>query len=208
VNSTGKESGKQAAPFVPAQSGIYYEFGYMDSRLRGNERMRGHDMSATVFKQDGEQRLDILAAPVVRIKRLENAQGLELPRYETALAAGADVRAAVDGPMVMKPGQRFMVPTGIAIALPSGWEAQMRPRSGLAAKHGISCVNAPGTIDADYRGELKVILINHGTEEFTINRGDRIGQMVIAPVWQARFEEVDELDSTERGAGGFGSTGV
>lgn len=101
-----------------------------------------------------------------------------------------------------------MVPTGIAIALPPGWEAQMRPRSGLAAKFGISCVNSPGTIDADYRGELRVILINHGAENFTINRGDRIGQMVIAPVWQARFEEVDELDETTRGAGGFGSTGV
>jgi len=101
-----------------------------------------------------------------------------------------------------------MVPTGIAIALPPGWEAQMRPRSGLAAKYGIACVNAPGTIDADYRGELKVILINHGGEDFTIDRGDRIGQMVIAPVWQARFEEVDALDETTRGAGGFGSTGV
>ena len=101
-----------------------------------------------------------------------------------------------------------MVPTGIAIAMPPGWEAQMRPRSGLAAKHGIACVNAPGTIDADYRGELKVILINHGAEDFTINRGDRIGQMVFAPVFQASFDEVDELDETARGAGGFGSTGV
>jgi dUTP pyrophosphatase len=100
------------------------------------------------------------------------------------------------------------VPTGIAIARPPGWEAQMRPRSGLAAKFGISCVNSPGTIDADYRGELKVILINHGAEDFIINRGDRIGQMVIAPVYQARFEEVEKLDDTERGAGGFGSTGV
>ncbi len=165
-------------------------------------------MSATVFKQNEEQRLDILSAPVVRVKRLENAQGLDLPRYETALAAGADVRAAIEAPVNLKPGERYMVPTGIAIALPPGWEAQMRPRSGLAAKHGIACVNAPGTIDADYRGELKVILINHGAEDFTIRRGDRIGQMVIAPVWQAQFVEVDELDETERGAGGFGSTGV
>ncbi len=149
----------------------------------------------------------LINAPVVKIKRLANGEGLDLPRYETALAAGCDVRAAVTEPLILKPGERFMVPTGIAIALPPGWEAQMRPRSGLAAKHGISCVNSPGTIDADYRGELKVILINHGADNFVINRGDRIGQMVIAPVWQAQFEEVADLDETERGAGGFGSTG-
>ncbi len=142
--------------------------------------------------------------------RLENGADLDLPKYETSLAAGADIRAAVsqDQPLTLKPGERFMVPTGLAMALPPGWEAQMRPRSGLAAKHGISCVNAPGTIDADYRGELKVILINHGTEDFVINRGDRIGQLVIAPVWQANFVEATSLDDTERGAGGFGSTGV
>ncbi|MEL7489258.1 MAG: dUTP diphosphatase [Pseudomonadota bacterium] len=149
-------------------------------------------------------------APLVAVKRLENGRDLALPAYETALAAGADVRAAIPAgePLTLKPGERFMVPTGIAIALPPGWEAQMRPRSGLAAKHGIACVNAPGTIDADYRGELKVILINHGADDFVINRGDRIGQMVIAPVWQAHFEEVSDLDETERGAGGFGSTGI
>ena len=145
---------------------------------------------------------------VVKIKRLPHGRDLDLPRYETALAAGCDVRAAIDAPVTLKPGDRFMTPTGIAIAMPPGWEAQMRPRSGLAAKHGISCVNAPGTIDADYRGELRVILINHGADDFTINRGDRIGQMVFAPVFQAVFSEVDELDETDRGAGGFGSTGV
>jgi len=107
-----------------------------------------------------------------------------------------------------KPGERFMTPTGIAIALPPGWEAQMRPRSGLAAKHGVTCVNSPGTIDADSRGEIKISLINPGAEDFTVRRGDRIGQMVIAPVFQARFEETEELDETARGAGGFGSTGV
>ena len=166
-------------------------------------------MSATQINTDTvTERTDILVNPTIRIKRLANGAGLDLPRYETALAAGADVRAAVDGPLTLKPRERFMVPTGIAIALPPGWEAQMRPRSGLAAKHGIACVNAPGTIDADYRGELKVILINHGADDFIINRGDRIGQMVIAPVWQARFEEVAELDETDRGTGGFGSTGV
>lgn len=148
--------------------------------------------------------------PIVKIKRLENAAGLDLPSYETALAAGADIRAAVpeNEPITLKPGDRFMVPTGLAMAIPPGWEAQVRPRSGLAAKHGIACVNAPGTIDADYRGEVKVILINHGREDFVINRGERIGQIVIAPIWQARFEETDTLDDTERGSGGFGSTGV
>lgn len=166
-------------------------------------------MSATAEHAESvHERSDLLAAPTVRIKRLPHGEGLDPPRYETALAAGADVRAAVVKPFTLRPGERHMTPTGIAIALPPGWEAQMRPRSGLAAKHGISCVNAPGTIDADYRGELKVILINHGAEDFTINRGDRIGQLVIAPVWQARFEEVAELDETDRGEGGFGSTGT
>jgi len=150
------------------------------------------------------------AAPTIRIKRLPHGEGLPLPAYETLLAAGCDVRAAIaEGEtLVLKPGERFMTPTGIAIALPPGWEAQMRPRSGLAAKHGVTCVNSPGTIDADYRGEIKIILINHGAEDFTVRRGDRIGQMVIAPVFQARFEETEELDETARGAGGFGSTGV
>ena len=146
----------------------------------------------------------------VRVKRLPHGEGLPLPRYETALAAGCDIRAAVPAgvPLRLKPGERAMTPTGIAIALPPGWEAQMRPRSGLAAKNGIACVNSPGTIDADYRGEIKVILINHGTEDFEIRRGDRIGQMVFAPVFQASFAEVEALDDTARGAGGFGSTGV
>jgi len=166
-------------------------------------------MTATAQKTDDiPARNDLTAAPVVHIKRLPHGEGLDLPSYETALAAGCDMRAALVKPMILRPGERHMVPTGLAIALPPGWEAQMRPRSGLAAKHGISVLNAPGTIDADYRGELKIILINHGTEDFTINRGDRIGQMVIAPVWQARFDEVDDLDETSRGAGGFGSTGV
>jgi dUTP pyrophosphatase len=148
--------------------------------------------------------------PVVRLRRLEHAVDLPAPSYETALAAGCDMRAATppDAPLVLKPGQRAMVPTGFAIALPEGFEAQMRPRSGLAAKAGITCLNSPGTIDADYRGELKIILINHGQDEFVIRRGDRIAQMVIAPVRQALFEESETLDATARGAGGFGSTGV
>lgn len=148
--------------------------------------------------------------PRILLRRLPHGEALALPAYETAGAAGADLRAAIaeDAPLTMKPGERAMVPTGLSIALPAGWEAQVRPRSGLAAKFGISCVNSPGTIDADYRGEVKVILINHGTDDFVIRRGDRIAQMVIAPVWQAAFVETDTLDETARGAGGFGSTGV
>ena len=146
----------------------------------------------------------------VKLMRLPHGEGLADPSYETALAAGCDLRAAVpaDAPVRLAPGARAMIPTGIAIALPEGWEAQARPRSGLAAKSGITCLNSPGTIDADYRGELKVILINHGADEFIVKRGDRIAQLVVAPVWQAAFVTVDTLDETERGAGGFGSTGV
>lgn len=167
-------------------------------------------MSSTVLKQHGSVSAADPERPVVRIRRLPHGRGLDLPTYETALAAGCDVRAAVpeEEPLVLQPGERFMVPTGIAIALPPGWEAQMRPRSGLAAKYGVSCVNSPGTVDADYRGELKIILINHGAEDFVIRRGDRIGQLVVAPAYQAVFEEVEALDDTERGHGGFGSTGV
>ena len=146
----------------------------------------------------------------VEIKTLDHFGDLELPKYETVLAAGADLRAALpaDAPMVLKPGERTLVPTGMAMALPAGYEAQIRPRSGLAYKHGITCLNTPGTIDADYRGEVKALLINHGDEAFTINRSERIAQMVIAPITQPEFERVTELSDTARGAGGFGSTGV
>ena len=148
--------------------------------------------------------------PVVEVKRLPHGEGLPLPAYETALAAGMDLRAAVaeDAPIVLQPMARDMVPTGLTFALPPGFEAQVRPRSGLAAKAGVTCLNTPGTIDADYRGEVKVILINLGAEAFTIRRGDRIAQMVIAPVVQAAWSEVEALDVTDRGAGGFGSTGA
>ena len=146
----------------------------------------------------------------VEIKALENFGDLELPKYETVLAAGADLRAAVpaDMPMTLKPGARSLVPTGFAMALPAGYEAQIRPRSGLAYKHGITCLNTPGTIDADYRGEVKVLLINHGDAPFKIERGERIAQMVIAPITQPEFERVEFLSETARGAGGFGSTGT
>jgi deoxyuridine 5'-triphosphate nucleotidohydrolase len=147
--------------------------------------------------------------PTVPITRLPHGEGLPLPAYETAQAAGMDLRAAVpdDEPLVLRPGSRFAVPTGLAFALPPGFEGQVRPRSGLAFKHGVTCLNSPGTVDADYRGEVKVILINHGEEDFIIRRGERIGQLVIAPVVQAAWAEVDSLDETARGAGGFGSTG-
>lgn len=147
--------------------------------------------------------------PTVPIVRLPHAQGLPLPAYETELAAGMDLRAAVpdDEPLVLRPGARFPVPTGLAMAIPAGFEGQVRPRSGLAAKQGVTCLNSPGTIDADYRGEVKVILINHGAEDVTIRRGDRIAQLLITPVVQAAWTEVDSLGETARGAGGFGSTG-
>ena len=146
----------------------------------------------------------------VKVKALDHFAGLELPAYETPGSAGMDLRAAVpeDAPVTLASGARAMIPTGLAIALPQGFEAQVRPRSGLAAKHGLTCLNSPGTVDADYRGELKVILINHGDEAFTVRRGERIAQMVIAAVTQARLILTDDLDVTERGAGGFGSTGI
>jgi dUTP pyrophosphatase len=150
-----------------------------------------------------------VTAPIVPILRLPHGEGLPLPAYETAHAAGMDLRAAVpEGePFVLRPGDRHAVPTGYAFALPAGYEAQVRPRSGLALKSGITCLNSPGTVDADYRGEVKVILVNLGAEDFTIRRGDRIAQLVVAPVVQARWAEVESLDETARGAGGFGSTG-
>ena len=141
----------------------------------------------------------------VQIKRLPHGKGLELPRYATEGAAGMDVLSAED--LTLEPGTRHPVATGLSVAIPAGYEIQVRPRSGLALKHGISVPNTPGTIDSDYRGELKVILINHGTEPFAIHRGDRIAQLVLAPVTFAEWNEVAELDETERGAGGFGSTG-
>ena len=141
----------------------------------------------------------------VAILRLPHGEGLALPAYETDHAAGMDLRAAEDA--ILPPGGRALVATGFAIALPHGFEAQVRPRSGLAAKHGVTVLNAPGTIDADYRGEIKVILINHGDQAFAIKRGDRIAQMIVAPVVKARLTETAKLSDTDRGSGGFGSTG-
>ena len=142
----------------------------------------------------------------IRLKRLANGEGLPPPAYATEHAAGMDVVSAEDATLAS--GARLAVATGFALGIPNGYEVQVRPRSGLALKHGITCANAPGTIDSDYRGELKIILVNHGNEPFEIRRGERIAQIVPAPVLRAGFEEVEELDETARGAGGFGSTGV
>ena len=144
----------------------------------------------------------------VAITRLPHGADLDLPAYETADAAGMDLPAAVEHDVEIAPGARCLIPTGLVIALPPSHEAQIRPRSGLALRNGISLVNSPGTIDPDYRGEVGVIVINHGDEPFTVTRGMRIAQMVVAPVTQAVWDEVSELAETERGAGGFGSTGT
>jgi dUTP pyrophosphatase len=145
----------------------------------------------------------------IEVRQLSNGEGLVLPAYQSALAAGLDLLAAVaeDAPIILAPGKYALVPTGLSIALPPGYEAQVRPRSGLAVRHGVTVLNAPGTVDADYRGEIGVPLINHGDAPFTIRRGERIAQMVIAPVVQAELVPVTTLSTTTRGDGGFGSTG-
>jgi dUTP pyrophosphatase len=144
----------------------------------------------------------------VQVKRLRNSDGLDLPAYATPASAGMDLVAATDGPLSISPGERAMVATGIAIALPKSYEAQVRPRSGLALKHGVTVLNATGTIDADYRGEIGVILINHGKKTFTIERGMRIAQIVFAKVYSADWEEVTQLPESVRAEGGFGSSGL
>ena len=151
-----------------------------------------------------------LSTPALGIIRLEHSEGLDLPAYETAGSAGMDLRAAVaeDRQIVLLPGRRTLVPTGLIFEIPAGYEVQIRPRSGLVFKHGITCLNTPGTIDSDYRGEIKVLLVNLGDDDFRIERGMRIAQAVFAPVVQPRIDERQQVSGTERGAGGFGSTGV
>ncbi len=144
----------------------------------------------------------------VEIQQLPHGAGLDLPAYESEFAAGLDLRAALSEPMVLEPGARALVPTGLALALPAGFEAQVRPRSGLALRHGITVLNSPGTIDADYRGEIGVVLVNHGEAPFTVTRGMRIAQLVVAPVVRAVLAEAQTLPDSGRGAGGFGSTGL
>jgi len=164
-----------------------------NSRLRGGWAEMSYHPSVTIE---------------VRIRRLPHAEGLPLPAYATDGAAGADLRAAVESEMILGPGDRTVVPTGLVVEIPAGYEGQVRPRSGLAIKAGLTIVNAPGTIDSDYRGELKVLMINLGSETVSIGRGDRIAQLLIAPVTRASFVESEALSVSERGDGGFGSTGV
>ena len=149
-----------------------------------------------------------MADVTVPLKRLPHGADLPLPEYATAFSAGVDLIAAVAATVALEPGARTIIPTGIAIQLPAGFEAQVRPRSGLAAKHGVTVLNSPGTIDADYRGEVGVVLINHGAKTFPVERGMRIAQMIVAPVAAAVWREVDDLDDSQRGADGFGSTGT
>jgi dUTP pyrophosphatase len=151
-----------------------------------------------------------MSGPVkIEVRQLPHAEGLALPAYQSALAAGLDLLAAVpdNEPVILEPGQHALIPTGLTIALPQGYEAQVRPRSGLAVRYGVTVLNAPGTVDADYRGEIGVPLINHGSAPFAVRRGERIAQMVIAPVVQAELIPVEALSATARGSGGFGSTG-
>lgn len=150
---------------------------------------------------------DVPAPVPVAIRRLSHGQGLPLPATATAMSAGTDLLAAVTEPLTLEPGARALVPTGVAIQLPEGFEAQVRPRSGLALNHGVTLLNSPGTIDADYRGEIGVVLVNLGAEPFRVTRGMRIAQLVVQPVSRVRWREADTLDDTGRGAGGFGSTG-
>ncbi|HSP81063.1 MAG TPA: dUTP diphosphatase [Myxococcaceae bacterium] len=150
-----------------------------------------------------------MSSPVtVRVRRVRaHPEPLPLPRYETLLSAGMDLRADLEGELTLGPLERAAVPTGLALALPPGYEAQVRPRSGLALRHGLTLLNSPGTVDADYRGEVQVVLVNLSSEPFTLRRGERIAQLVVAPVAPVSLEEVEVLDDTERGVGGFGSTG-
>jgi len=163
--------------------------------------------STTVESPEALESVPVTPTIPVQIQRLPHAQGLDLPRTATPGSAGVDLTAALDQDIIIAPGRRELVPTGIKIAIPGGFEAQVRPRSGLALRHGIVVPNSPGTIDSDYRGEVKVILLNAGSEAFTIRRGDRIAQLVVAPVVLPQWVEVASLDDTVRGAGGFGHTG-
>ena len=154
------------------------------------------------------ERLRILDTIPIKIIRVNDNEDIPLPRYESDGSSGMDIRAYVEEPVLLKPGEIRLIPTGFAVSVPHGYEAQIRPRSGLALRHGIGMVNSPGTIDSDYRGEIGIVLINWGCEAFLIKRGDRIAQMIISRVFRADFVEVDDLDATPRGQGGFGHTGI
>lgn len=174
------------------------------SELEANVRRMAKQLETVVTEALWNKGLE---KAVIKFKKLENFKGT-LPEYETAYAAGMDIRARVDEAVTLAPGERGLVPTGLSVEIPRGFEIQVRPRSGLAIKKGVGLVNSPGTIDADYRGEIKIIVINHGQQPFVIEDQDRIAQLVVCPVVQAEIVEAVELEETERGAGGFGSTGV
>lgn len=144
----------------------------------------------------------------IPVRRLPHAAGLPLPNHASPGSSGVDLRAAIEGELIIEPGERVQIPTGLVLELPDGWEGQVRPRSGLAWRHGVTMLNTPGTIDSDYRGEVKVIAVNLGQETFVVQRGDRIAQLVVAPISSVRLVEAEELGATDRGEGGFGSTGV
>jgi len=197
---------------------VDYKWGFVRLATKAQEQKRqgtrwhGIDGVVLAGQIEGMVKSSIIptAVPTVGLVCLPHFQGLPLPGYETAGAAGLDLRAALpdDRQIILLPGKRILVPTGLIFEIPAGFEGQVRPRSGLALKHGITCLNTPGTIDSDYRGEVQVLLINHGEEDFAITRGMRIAQLVIAPVIQARIEERVQLAETSRGVGGFGSTGT
>ncbi len=177
--------------------------GTTDSGLWG----RGGSSRGAGGPAAGAERRSTVPEVILRVEQLAAAQDLPAPGYMTERAAGMDLRAAVTSTTVVAPGEYVRIPTGVRVAIPAGYEGQVRPRSGLAAEHGVTLLNSPGTIDADYRGEVCVVLINHGREGFTVKRGDRVAQLVIAPVAQARVEVVEAVDKTSRGEGGFGHTG-
>lgn len=178
----------------------------LGDRSHLEEQMRGFGRQMERVLADALRARGVAQTVVLKFKKLAHFKG-ELPTYATEGASGLDVRACLEHPLVLKPGERFLIPTGLSVEIPIGYEVQVRPRSGLAINKGLSMVNTPGTVDADYRGEVKVIVINHGQEPITIQDQDRIAQFVVCPIVQAEIEEVEDLSETDRGAGGFGSTG-
>lgn len=201
IKETLKMFAKQAEALVEEKLG---DRSQIESQVRGLVRNLENSIQGLIQQKTGAEAKSFLT---LKVKTLENFKG-DLPAYETEYASGFDVRAQLNEPLTLNPGERSLVPTGLSFEIPVGYEIQARPRSGLAIKKGISLVNTPGTIDADYRGEVKIIVINLGQEPVTIESGERIAQLVLCPVYQAKLVQVDELGDTKRGAGGFGSTGV
>tara|TARA_Y100001935_G_scaffold229452_1_gene209140 strand:+ start:1663 stop:2283 length:621 start_codon:yes stop_codon:yes gene_type:complete len=201
LKETLKLFAKQAEALVEQKLG---DRSQIENQVRGVVKNLENSLQSFMQQKEAGNRSSAVA---LKVKALENFQG-DFPAYESELASGFDVRAQLPEPVVLEPGHRSLIPTGLSFEIPKGYEIQARPRSGLAIKKGLSLVNSPGTIDADYRGEVKIILINLGTEAVTIEKGERIAQLVLCPVVQAQFVKVDALGETVRGEGGFGSTGV